>query len=140
MTNRQPWHREGSERGAISVFTAVFALTGIALLGLVVDGSAHLRAQSRAHAIASQAARAGAQAINPRGQTIQVDPVGARRAANAYLASAGVTGTVTATDQDVTVTVTLTGAYTIPIPGDPGYEVTAHATATPILGTEATGP
>lgn len=140
MTNHQRRQSAGSERGAISVFTAVFALTGIALLGLVVDGSAHLRAQSRAHAIAAQAARAGAQAINPRGAVIRVDPAGARRAANAYLASAGATGTVTATNQQVTVTVTLSGAYTIPIPGDPGYEVTGRATATPVLGTGANGP
>lgn len=68
-------------------------------IGLVVDGGGKIRALQRADAAAAEAARQGGQAIAAgpavRGQGVQVQAALARSAAQAYLSSAGVSGSVT---------------------------------------------
>lgn len=92
---RRDEHRD--ERGSVSVWVALAALSLVVCLGIDLGG--HVHAQQRASAIAAQAAArtageevAAAQAI--RGLTPTVDITAAKRAAAAYLAQAGVTGTV----------------------------------------------
>lgn len=99
-----------NERGSISIWTVL--LTGGAftlLLGLVVDGGNIINERLDATRIAQQAARAGADALSPgsvRSGGNNVDPIKARNRAEDYLATAGVTGTVTVNGDKVTVTVT----------------------------------
>lgn len=52
------------ERGSVTVYTVVFAIAVIFLLGLIVDGGMALNAKERAADIAGQAARAAADDIN----------------------------------------------------------------------------
>ena len=98
------------ERGSVSVWLALAAVALVLCVGIAVDLGGQVHAQQRARAIAAQAARtageevAAAQAI--RGQTPAVDVAAAKRAASAYLAQAGVTGTVTVRSGNVEVTVT----------------------------------
>lgn len=116
------------ERGSITVMTAVLAAALMLLVGLVVDGAARARALSRADAVAAEAARAAATAVDTRGPTVTVDTTAAVRAAQAYLASAGVTGTVELVGtRTVDVTVTITGSHPVPLPGASGFEVRGHA-------------
>jgi len=103
------------ERGSVSVWFALAALSLVVCLGIAVDLGGHVHAQQRASALAAQAARtageevAAAQAI--RGQTPTVDVTAAKRAASAYLAQAGVTGTVNVRSGNV-LEVTVTDRYT----------------------------
>lgn len=116
------------ERGSITVMTAVLAAALVALVGLVVDGAARAQALSRADALAGEAARAATTAVDSRGQQVTIDTGDAVRAAQAYLASADVTGTVTVTGgRTVSVTVTISGSHPVPLPGASGYTVTGHA-------------
>lgn len=88
-----------AERGSISVFAVVVTLALIVVLGLVVDGGAKVHALQAAQATAREAARAGGQAVHAgvavAGDGAVVDPAPARSAATAYLAAAGLPGTVT---------------------------------------------
>ncbi|HWL41772.1 MAG TPA: pilus assembly protein TadG-related protein [Ilumatobacter sp.] len=101
--------RGGDDRGSVTVW-AIGATVGCMLLvGLLLDGGAMLRARSDAFALASAAARAGAQHLDSsaavEGITV-LDPVAAEQAALEYLAGHGATGTVTVTAETITVTVT----------------------------------
>lgn len=103
----------GQDAGRVSVYFAVALTALIVLIGLTVDGSGQFRALQRADNIAAEAARAGGQAIDAglaiSGGAKVVDPQQAVAAAQAYLVSAGVTGTVeiAADRQHLTVTVTI---------------------------------
>jgi Flp pilus assembly protein TadG len=108
---RLGWLRR--DEGRISVFFAIALTAIIVIIGLTVDGSGRFRMMQRADNIAAEAARAGGQALDA-GQAISggakvVDPELATSAAQAYLASTGVTGTVqiAADRQHLTVTVTI---------------------------------
>jgi hypothetical protein len=82
----------------------------LVLGGLVYDGGRVLATRRDAHNLASQAARAGAQAFDVdailAGGT-GLDPAAAERAARDFLAAHHVTGDVTVTDIAIEVTVTL---------------------------------
>ncbi|GIJ12240.1 hypothetical protein Van01_54540 [Micromonospora andamanensis] len=103
------------DHGRVTVYFAILAPAFLAMLGLVVDGGAKVRALQRADNIASETARTAGQAINA-GQAItggskEVDPALAAEAAQAYLAGLdGVTGSVTVAPdrQNLTATVSLT--------------------------------
>ncbi|MGW7642215.1 pilus assembly protein TadG-related protein, partial [Streptomyces decoyicus] len=86
------WTGEG-ERGSISVFTAICVVALVALIGLVVDGYGRVREVERADALATEAARAGAQAVDPAqavpGRALVADPQAARAAAQHYLGASG---------------------------------------------------
>lgn len=87
-----------NDRGSISLFAIVVALAAMLLVGLVVDGGAKIRATQRADAVAREAARQGGQALQAglaiRGQGVRGDPSAGRAAAQNYLSSAGVSGSV----------------------------------------------
>lgn len=90
--------RQRDERGSTTLFFVVMGLAFFLVIGLVVDGGGKIRALQKADSVAAQAARAGGQAIQAgeavRGDGTVIDPVPAKQAAQRYLATAGVDGTV----------------------------------------------
>lgn len=90
--------RSRDERGSVSLFFVVAAMAMLLAVGLVVDGGGKIRALQEAEAIAAEAARQGGQAILAapavRGQGAVVDTSAAAAAAQHYLSSAGVQGSV----------------------------------------------
>ncbi|RKF24669.1 TadE/TadG family type IV pilus assembly protein [Micromonospora globbae] len=129
--------RLSDDDGRVTIWFAVLAPAFLALIGLIVDGGAKVRAYQRADNIAAEAARAGGQAIKA-GQAIdggakEIDPSRAASAVQAYLDDLdGVAGSVRVNNpQQLTVTVTVT--YN-PIlldlfGGGGGTSVTGRATA-----------
>ncbi|MDQ1033480.1 Flp pilus assembly protein TadG [Streptomyces umbrinus] len=103
------------DRGGVTVFVAVCVVALIGIIGVAVDGGSKMRATERAAYIAGEAARAGGQAIDSAeaisGNAIVVDPQDAQAAAQAYLRSAGATGTVSVSGDGKTLTVNITGRY-----------------------------
>jgi Flp pilus assembly protein TadG len=86
------------DEGQLTLFFAIAVVGLLLVAGLVLDGGAQLRAAQRAQAIAEEAARAGAQAVDVdalmRGESTRLDP--------------GALGTVSAGTETVTVEATLT--------------------------------
>ena len=103
------------DRGGVTVFVAVCVIVLIGIIGVAVDGGSKMRATERADYVAGEAARAGGQAIDPAeaisGNAIVVDPQDAQAAAQAYLRSAGATGTVSVSGDGKTLNVNVTGTY-----------------------------
>lgn len=101
-----------NERGSVTVFLAVAAVGLLALVGLVVDGAAKVRAVQRADRIAAEAARAAGQAVDligvMAGDGVRVDRRAAVAAAEAYLRAAGAEGDARIAPGGGTVTVTTT--------------------------------
>lgn len=90
----------GRERGggAFTVPAAIAVLAMFVIVGLGVDGVRKAQQIATADAVAEEAARAGGQALDPAalatGQAV-LDPAGAMAAAQNYLTTADVAGTVT---------------------------------------------
>lgn len=99
MLSRLKSRLRDDDRGSLSLFVVVVFVALLVTIGLVVDGGGKIRALQRADAVAAEAARTGGQAIVAstavRGRGAVTDPAAARAAAQAYLASADVPGTVT---------------------------------------------
>ena len=97
--------------GAVSVPVAVLLLALLAVAGLAVDGARTAPQVATADAVAEEAARAGAQAVDlaaaQRGQA-RLDPTAARTAAQRYLTATGMSATVTVTGDRIQVDVTAT--------------------------------
>ena len=97
--------------GAVSVPVAVLLLALLAVAGLAVDGARKAQQVATADAVAEEAARAGAQAVDlaaaQRGQA-RLHPAAARAAAQRYLAATGTAGTVTVTSTWMRSPVTVT--------------------------------
>lgn len=96
------------DRGSVTVWTAVLVPACLMLVGLVVDGGAILRSQSRSFDLAGGAARAAAQELDAAAATngqVRLDPARAREAAARYLAPEHLTATVEVRAERVTVTV-----------------------------------
>jgi hypothetical protein len=132
------------DRGGVTVFVAVCVVALIGIIGVAVDGGGTMRATERADFLAGEAARAGGQAIDPAqavtGNAIVVNPQDAQAAAQAYLHSAGATGTVSVSGDGKTLTVTLTGSYAtkfLPVVGIGSLSVTGHGTAILLHGVTA---
>lgn len=105
-----------SERGSVAVaIVTSIALTFTSAIGLVIDGGHILLARRDADTVAFQAARAGAQVLDPAqlaNGVPSLDPIAARaaatRAAERILTAEQRTGRVTSITTDAThVTVTL---------------------------------
>jgi Flp pilus assembly protein TadG len=131
----------GQDRGSVALYLALFAVAMIALAGLVIDGGASLAARGRAHDVAAQAARAGADALNSQSlhatspDSLAIDPTAARVAAQSYLRAGQATGTVSVTAQDVTVTAHVPRrALILSAFGISDVSGTATATATLVTG------
>lgn len=107
--------RERDDRGGVTVFVAVCVMALLGIIGVAVDGGSKMRATERADYIAGEAARAGGQAVDPAeaisGTAVVVDPQAAQAAAQAYLRSAGATGTVSVSGDGKTVSVTVSSSY-----------------------------
>ncbi|MFJ8509699.1 TadE/TadG family type IV pilus assembly protein [Streptomyces avermitilis] len=138
--NRARW----DDRGGVTVFVAVCVLALIGIIGVAVDGGSKMRATERADYIAGEAARAGGQAIDPAkaisGKAIVVDPQDAQAAAQAYLRSAGATGTVSVSGDGKTLNVNVTGSYDtkfLSVVGIGSLSVTGQGKATLLHGVTA---
>ncbi|WP_416960105.1 TadE/TadG family type IV pilus assembly protein [Streptomyces sp. Agncl-13] len=132
------------DRGGVTIFVAVCVVALIGIIGISVDGGSKMRATERADYIAGEAARAGGQAIDPAqaitGKAIVVDPQDAQAAAQAYLRSAGATGSVSVSGDGKTLTVTVTDTYAtkfLPVVGIGSLAVTGHGEATLLHGVTA---
>jgi Flp pilus assembly protein TadG len=133
-----------AERGALTLFVAILFPALLAFAGLVVDAGTKLDNYERASTYAQEAARAGAGQVDQSeaysNATFVVDEPAAIAAARAYLAAAGVAGSVTAVGDDairVTVTIT-TPTKILSIIGID--TVTSTSTATASLLSGITGP
>lgn len=127
-----------TDRGSVSILVLGMIVVLALIIAIVFDDGSALADRQRATDIAAQAARAGADAIVPGdGATVatHLDPNRARAAAEAYLASAGVTGTVAATATEVTVTVTITyHTRLLSMIGITSFDVHGSSSAHPVPG------
>lgn len=105
----------GRDAGGISILLAVVAMILLIAIGVVADGKGALDASARASADAQEAARAGAQQIDPAraitGTGIVLDPAAAAAAARAHLTAVGQTGSVEVAEDGSRITVHVTGTY-----------------------------
>ena len=122
------------ERGSVLVWIAIVGLSAVLLITLLVDGGAKTTANEQAATYAAEAARAASIAVGPSTGDQQADIAGAIRAADSYLAAAGVTGGATPTGP-ATITVTVTVSRTGPISGH-SFSSTRTATARLLVGVE----
>lgn len=106
--------RADRDAGRIGLFYAIVLPGLIAMIGLAGDGAGYVRTSQRAENIATEAARAGAQAIHLpeaiNGEPKTIDPATAVDAIRDYLTTAGITqwdAQVAADGQEVTVVVTV---------------------------------
>lgn len=130
------------DRGSVSLYFAIVTLAALVMAGLVVDGGAALATRERAADLATQAARAGADALtqtslrnaDPTG--LVADPVAATQAADAILTDAGATGQATVSGDTVTVTAHVP-RHTVILSavGLDDISQTATASATSLVGT-----
>lgn len=128
-----------SERGSISIFTAIIAVAMLFAAGLAYDGAQKLGALGSARDIADNAARTCAQAVDLeafRGSSSPaLDPIEGSSRAQAYLATTGgATGTALVTDTECTVTVSVV-APTLFFPGTVTVQMTETSDA--LFGIEA---
>ena len=123
------------EDGSVTVLVAALLPALLLVLALVVDGTDQLRVQSRADAVAAEAARAAGTAVNTRGTSIEIEPAAARDAAQSYLAASGHTGTILLSPGG-TVRATATHSEPAAIGMlSPTTEATGEATAVVDVGT-----
>jgi Flp pilus assembly protein TadG len=142
-----------TDRGAVSVMMAIFMVAILACLSLVVTGGRQLTALTEAREIASNAARAGAQGVDPDslrdGADPRIDRAEAQRRIDAYydtLVSIGGAEGVTVewidsvgpdADQTVTVRATVTPRPFLAVPGFEPRTVEAIESAVPLGGVTA---
>lgn len=100
------------DRGQVTAFVASVMLALFVMAGLVIDGGYTLAARRRAVDEASEAARAGAQALALEDYratgAFRLDPGAAVAAARAFLVPTGHQGEVTVAGDRVRVKVTVT--------------------------------
>lgn len=89
----------GAEAGAaVTSFVVVLLLAIFLMIGLTVDGGAHVKAMTRAERVATDAAHAGLQYYRSSGVP---DPAAAVAAAEQYLGTANTDGSLTGTAEIV---------------------------------------
>lgn len=132
--------RRGGDRGSISLYFAIITIAALAMAGLVLDGGAALAAREKAADLATQAARAGANALAPaslRGEPgdLRADPAAARQAVDELLNAAGAHGKTTVSGDTVAVKVTVP-KHTVILSavGVDDISQTASARATAVYG------
>ena len=124
-----------ADRGSVTMWLAPSSFAMAMMVGLAVDLGGQVHAQQRAHDLAAQAARAGGEQVQAapaiQGQTASVDIGAARRAAEAYLDAAAVSGSVAVSGGD-SLSVTVHDTYDTKFLGLIGIthlDVTSSATA-----------
>jgi Flp pilus assembly protein TadG len=148
MRRRESGRRQRDDRGMITAFTAVLALGLIFVAGMVYDGGQRINTYMRAADLASNAARAGAQAADPAtlydaAPGTSLSPDDATASAQQFLADAGQPGSgeVTVNGDQVTVEVTLDQTSVILTwLGTVDISASATATATPGVDAPTGGP
>lgn len=102
--------RRRRERGSAALVITALLLPLLLSIGLVWDGAQKMSAGRAADTAAQEAARAAGQQLDAAAITgaggADADPAAAVTAAQAYLAVAGVTGTVSVNGDTITVTTT----------------------------------
>lgn len=102
------------DRGSVTVWLAMASFVMIVTVGLAVDLTGQVHAQQHARDVAAQAARTGGQQISApqavSGLDVQASPGQAVQAAQAYLDSSDVSGTVSFVD-GTTLVVTTSDTY-----------------------------
>lgn len=96
------------DRGIATIWTAVVALACLAMVGLVMDGGAILRARSSGYDLAGGAARMATQELDQTALSqgdVVVDVDAATDSALAWLAERDASGSVVVEGDTVTVTV-----------------------------------
>jgi len=130
------------EGGSVSAFVAVVAVGLVMVAGMAYDGGQIVAAQASARDLSASAARAGAQEVDldrlrSTGEAT-LDPERATAAAQAFLAQAGFTGTMSVSGSSITVTVSVRQPMRIlPVPD---RTVTATDTATALDEKATLGP
>jgi len=128
------------DRGSISLWFAITALAAFAMAGLVIDGGQALATREQAADVATQAARAGANALDPQSlrelpDHLAADPQAAQQAAQRVLETANATGEVTVAGSTVTVTAHLArSTVVLSAFGLNDISQSATATATTVFG------
>lgn len=128
--------RQPQDTGSVSVFAAVLIPALLLVLALVVDAADKTRAIVHADALAAEAGRAAASAVDTRGTTITINAAAGTAAAQQYLAATGHTGTVDWAPGTVRVTVSDTQPAVIGLLGS-SWHVTGTATISLAVGTSA---
>lgn len=121
------------ERGAVTLWFAIIAVALLALVVMLVDSGAKIRAADRADAVAAEAARAAVIAAGPR-VGAGGDTAAAATAARSYIARAGAAGTVTVISPGQ-VFVTIHATDRAPLSGH-SFTMTRSATARLLVGVE----
>jgi len=128
------------ERGSVTLFVLLFSITALVLASLLVDLGSAVNAQERAADLAEQAARAGANAIDPadlRSGQVTLDQGPACQAAQQviqqYATVSGIDAAMTQActfpgPRQVTVYVTVTARPLIAL-GLGSFTMKAHETA-----------
>lgn len=100
------------EDGSLSILVVGLATALLMVSGLLYDGGQILTARREAFAVADNAARAGAQAVDVAtlrtAGTTRLDPLAASSAVHGYLDRVGHAGTVTVDGDRVEVVVSIT--------------------------------
>jgi len=127
------------DRGQVTVLVLPLLVALLAVAGLVIDGGNALAGRQQAANLAEQAARIGADQLDPDSLRspgpARVDTAAARAAAAGYLTGQGRTGRVDVEGGTVTVTITITRRTTLlGLVGVRRLTVTAHASARSIGG------
>lgn len=120
------------DRGQVSAFVVIMALAFLLCLGLVHEGGQLLQARRQTATLAQEAARVGAQQLDwetyrEGTEEVPLDAAAAASAAQAFLGSAGATGTVSVSGDTVTVTCALTHSFSLIPAGSTTVETTATA-------------
>lgn len=137
-------HRpEDTDRGSVSAMVLVMAFAMLVLVGLTLDVGQALAARDDAATTAQQAARAGADALQPeslRDGSPTLDGEAAAAAARAVLDADGVSGEININGPSVTVRVTVSRrTVVLGMVGLSQLSGTAEATAFPLSGTTTEG-
>lgn len=132
------------ERGSVSLWAVLVAVTLIVMVGMAVDFGGQAVAEQRARAIAGEAARAGGQEVEldaaARGTDVRINADAAAAAARDYLTANSFSGSATTTGPN-SVEVTVTDRYQtqfLSIIGIESLPVTGRASATIIRSFEGT--
>ena len=124
---------EAGSAGGLSLVMLIGAIGLLMVLGLVMDGSAKAHALDRANRLASEAARAGLQAVNPAGD--RVDAAAVQHAVTQYLHGEDVSGTAEVADRQVIVHVSITDpTKMLAMIGIDSMTVTGDGTANLVYG------
>jgi Flp pilus assembly protein TadG len=138
--------RPREDRGAVAPLVAVMLLGMLAMAALVIDGGLLFAERRDLQGLADGAARAGAMAVDEdvlrETGAVRLDPAAAQAAAERYLETTGVEGTVQIDADTLSVTVDLRERRPTLMMGLLGLQtvdVAAHAVARPRVGIEEAG-